>query len=288
MNSLRSENYLLFITIVVLLALGIVLDRLGYLEQFRRVLQVAFTPAQRGVSLAAAEVNDILAREKTRQELQQDNIFLQAEVNRLLVENIQLQELARENQHLRELLNYIRNNPTFDYTTASVVGRVIGADPTNLRYTIFIDVGARAGIAKDMPVVTERGLAGRVIQVNPNSTQVLLTIDPASSVNAIIQTSRVEGIVHGELDGTLVMTRIAQGETVSPGDLVLTSGLGGTFPDKLVIGQVIEVFQQDLELFQSARIRPTVDFGNLETVLVITTFEPLQVQPSTLERQEPP
>jgi rod shape-determining protein MreC len=70
------------------------------------------------------------------------------------------------------------------------------------------------------------------------------------------------------------MERIPQGETVSPGDIVLTSGLGGNFPDKLVIGQVTEVLQRDSDMFQSARIRPTVDFGKLEEVMVIITFTP--------------
>jgi rod shape-determining protein MreC len=68
------------------------------------------------------------------------------------------------------------------------------------------------------------------------------------------------------------MERIPQGETISPGDIVLTSGLGGNFPDKLVIGQITEVSQRDSDLFQSARIRPTVDFGKLEEVMVIITF----------------
>ena len=90
---------------------------------------------------------------------------LRAELNRLLIENIQLQEVERENKQLRDLVNYVRNNPTLDYEAASVKGRVIGADLSNLLYTVMIDVGARDGIAKDMPVITERGLVGRIAQV---------------------------------------------------------------------------------------------------------------------------
>jgi rod shape-determining protein MreC len=101
---------------------------------------------------------------------------------------------------------------------------------------------------------------------------VLLLIDPASAVNARVQNSRVSGIVRGNIDGGLIMERIPQGETISPGDIVLTSGLGGNFPDKLVIGQITEVSQQDSNMFQSARIRPTVDFGKLEELLVIVAF----------------
>jgi len=104
--------------------------------------------------------------------------------------------------------------------------------------------------------------------------EVLLLIDPSSAVNARVQNSRITGIVRGSIDGGLVMERLPQGEKVSPGDIVLTSGMGGQFPDKLVVGQITEVLQRDLDMFQSARIRPTVDFGKLETVLVITAFTP--------------
>jgi rod shape-determining protein MreC len=93
-------------------------------------------------------------------------------------------------------------------------------------------------------------------------------------VNARVQNSRVTGIVRGNIDGGLVMERIPQGETVSPGDIVLTSGLGGNFPGKLVIGQITEVSRRDSDMFQSARVRPTVDFGKLEEVLVIVAFTP--------------
>jgi rod shape-determining protein MreC len=252
----------------------------------RVFFQTLMRPFQTTVTGAASQAGNLAQRRQTIEEIQQDNAFLQAEVNRLLVDNIRLKELERENQRLRELLNYTQNNPSFDYTTTSVVGRVIGADPTNLLYTIFVDVGAKDGIAKDMPVVTHRGLVGRVIQVGPNSAQVLLIIDPASSVNALIQNSRVHGIVKGELGGTLTMERISQGEAVVPGDLVLTSGLGGAFPDKLVIGQITEVFQRDLDLFQTARVRSTVDFGNLETVLVLTAFQPVDFEKELLNTQE--
>jgi len=277
MNRLRNGNYLLGI-ILALFLLGLVLDRLGYLNRPRLIMQTLLSPVQSLFSAAASQTGDLTSRQQTLAQLQQDNEFLQAEVNRLLVENVQLRELERENQQLRDLLNYTHNNPTFDYATASVIGRVIGSDASSLLYTIFIDVGATDGVAKNMPVVTQRGLIGRITQVNPHSAQVLLIIDPASSVNAVIQNSRVEGIVRGELGGTLIMERIPQGETVSAGDLVLTSGLGGNFPGKLVIGQITEVFQQDLDLFQAAKIRSTVDFGNFEKVLVLTAFDPVELQ----------
>jgi len=258
-----------------LVLLGFGLDRLGYLTPVRTAFSVLFRPAQTTLTEAVTQAGDVTQRRQSIEQLQAENERLQAEVNRLLVESVQLKEVERENSRLRNLLNYTQNNPGFDYVTAGVVGKVVGTDPSNLLYTIFIDVGARDGVARDMPVVTQRGLVGRVTQVGPNIAQVLLIIDPASSVNVLVQSTRVQGIVRGELGGSLVMERIPQGEKVAPGDLVLTSGLGGAFPDKLVVGQITEVFQRDLDLFQTAYVRPTVDFVNLETVLVLTAFEPV-------------
>ncbi len=257
-----------------LLLLGLALGQLGYLQPVRNATRALLAPFQAGLTHFGSDVSDLLRSARDLRDLRQSNAQLQAEVNRLSVENARLTDVERENESLRQLLNFTRNNPWYDYKAAAVVGHKIGEDTSNLLFSIFIDVGARDGVAVDMPVITDRGLVGRVVAVGPNVAEVLPLIDPASAVNARVSTSRVPGIVRGNIDGGLVMERIPQGETVSPGDIVLTSGLGGNFPDKLVIGQVTEVFQRDLDMFQSARVRSTVDFGKLETVLVITTFTP--------------
>lgn len=257
-----------------LLLLGLALGQLGYLQPVRNVTRALLAPFQAGLTNAGTDISDLMRSARDLRDLRQRNAQLQAENNRLSVENARLTEVENENERLRQLLNFTRSNPWYDYKAAAVVGHKLGADTSNLLFSIFIDVGARDGVAVDMPVITDRGLVGRVTAVGPNVAEVLLLIDPASAVNARVSNSRVPGIVRGNIDGGLVMERIPQGETISPGDIVLSSGLGGNFPDKLVIGQVTEVFQRDLDMFQSARIRSTVDFGKLETVLVITTFTP--------------
>ena len=82
------------------------------------------------------------------------------------------------------------------------------------------------------------------------------------------------------------MERIPPTEDVNPGDIVLTSGLGGNFPNKLVIGQVVDVTQRDQDMFQVATIRPTADFGKLETLLIITSFEPVDFAAELDQAQE--
>jgi rod shape-determining protein MreC len=272
--------------VLALLLLGFALDRLGYMAPVRAMVQTALVPLQDAVTIAARDVSQRVEEDDSVETLQARNAELEAMTNRLMVENLRLKELEQENETLRQLLNYTRSNPQLTYEPTTVVGRSVGVDPTNLLYYVYADVGARSGIARNMAVITDRGLVGRVTVVGPNSAQVLLLIDPASAVNAIIQTSRATGIVRGNIDGTLTMDRIPPNETVNPGDIVLTSGLGGNFPDKIVIGQVTEVEQRDQDMFQVARIRPTVDFGKLETMLIITSFEPVDFEAEILKLQE--
>jgi rod shape-determining protein MreC len=127
-----------------------------------------------------------------------------------------------------------------------------------------------------MPVITGgSALVGRVLRVSPRTAQVQLLGDVASAVNAVVQNSRATGLVRGQPDGSLVMDYVPQEEKIKTGDIVLTSGLGGDLPRALVIGTVTEVIKRDIDLFQSAVLRPAVDLNRLEVVLVITNFEPV-------------
>jgi rod shape-determining protein MreC len=282
-----TRNRPLYIGLILaLLLLGFALDRLGYMTAVRTFVQTALVPLQGAITETAQDVAARTAQTESVQAILSRNAELETLNNKLMVENVRLREVERENELLRQLLNYTRSNPQLSYQTTTVRSRSIGVDPTNLLYFVYVDVGARDGIAENMPVITERGLVGRVTAVGPNSAQVLMLIDPASAVNALIQNSRVTGLVRGNVDGTLTMERIPQNEKVNPGDIVLTSGLGGNFPDKLVIGQVTEVLKRDQDMFQTARIRPTVDFGKLETMLIVTSFKPVDFEAEILESQE--
>ena len=281
------RNRQVYIALIIIFALvGFGLEQLGYLSPLSNLAQMVIAPVQGQMTRTADLVVGQVEQTTDIRQLQERNVELETLANGLMVENVRLKDLERENEILRQLLNYTRNNPQFTYEATTVRGRSIGRDPTNLLYFLFLDVGARDGVAKDMPVITDRGLVGRVTAAGPNSSQVLMLIDPSSSVNALIQNSRVTGLVKGNIDGSLTMERIPPGEEVNPGDIVLTSGLGGNFPDKLVIGQVIEVTQRDQDMFQIARIRPTVDFAKLETMLIITSFKPVDFEAEIIEAQE--
>lgn len=270
-----QNSPLMFVLLLSLTIVGLLLHETGNSQAVENLILRPVTPVQDHLSELANDFSDLIQTFRDLQELRRRNEELQSLADNLTVENVRLKELEAENETLRQLLQFTQANPTYSYRAAEVVGRVIGYDPSNLLRYILIDVGTDDGMARGMPVVTERGLVGRIVEVSPRASKVLLITDTSSSVNAIIQSSRATGIVEGKADGGLVMKYIPQTVTVNVGDLVLTSGLGAAFPKRLMIGQVTAVHRRDIEMFQQAEIKPTVDFERLEIVLVITNFEPI-------------
>ena len=130
-----------------------------------------------------------------------------------------------------------------------------------------------------MPVVTQQGLVGRISAVLPNAARVQLITDTGSSLNVTIEPSRAPGVLQGQITGNLGVDLIPKTEIVNPGDLVLTSGLGGNYPPDLIIGQVTTVRSRENDLFQRATVQSAVDFENLDIVLIITNFRPIDTAP---------
>jgi rod shape-determining protein MreC len=208
---------------------------------------------------------------------------LEAQLNKLTVDAVRLRELEIENTTLREQLGYKQANPDYALLGGTVLGQnpdlaqVVGQDPSDLVRYIIIDQGSAEGVAVGMPIVTPAGLAGRVTEVGAHWSRGLLITDPSSSVNGVIQSSRATGVIQGDVSGGLLMKYLPQGEAVKVNDLVLTSGIGGSFPKRLVIGQVVEVRKRDTDLFQEAVVKPSVDFNRLEFVLIIKKFTPTDI-----------
>jgi rod shape-determining protein MreC len=273
----RLQNRSLLFVLLFLSIIGLVLHETGNTQAVENLILRPVTPVQDHLSSLTSDFSDLIQIFRDVKELRRRNEELQSLADSLMIENVRLKELESENETLRQLLQFTQANPAYTYKAAEVVGHVIGQDPSNLLHFIIIDVGTDDGVAKGMPVVTDRGLVGRIVEVSSRSSKVLLITDVSSSVNAIVQSSRATGIVEGKSGGGLVMKYIPQPVTVNVGDIILTSGLGATFPKRLVIGQVTAVHKRDIELFQQVEIKPTVDFDRLEIVLVVTNFEPIEM-----------
>ncbi|PJF21058.1 MAG: rod shape-determining protein MreC, partial [Phototrophicales bacterium] len=207
------------------------------------ILSGIFTDVTQGLDNLVSDLREI-------QRLRARNAELEEALARSQAELVELREIASDAQRLAALLDYTN---TFT-NQETIVAEVISYDPNALFKTIVINKGSRDGIAPGMPVVTDQGLVGRVIDVTSNAARVLLIIDPSSYVSARLQTTRAQGSVRGQLTGNLEMIMIPLDAEVQEGDIVITSGLGGNFPPDIPIGQVTSKRQFEFELNQVAQI----------------------------------
>ena len=266
----RATPLRLFIFVGVC-ALLMLLDLSGRLLAIKGLILRPVLPVQSGLTSLAGGARWVVNLVQDLGTLRQRNQDLQELADRLTVENVRLRDVEIEDENLRRLLDFRQSNPNFAMRGGQIVGRVLGRDPNFLKYLV-IDLGSDQGIAPGMPVMSDVGLVGRIVEVSASSAKVLLITDPGSAVNALVQGSRVLGVLQGVDGGNPQIKYLTQDAVISPGDIVLTSGLGGSLPKGLVIGQILKVRHRDYEMFQEAEVRPTVNFGRLELVLVITDF----------------
>lgn len=277
---------------LVILALAAVvlmaLQATGRLEPVQSAITQLTSPAQVGATGVTSSVADLVDFVVELRNLRQRNAELEQVTSNLLVENFELREVQRENEVMRQMLRFAQTRPRLDLRGAQIVARVIGQESNNFLEYLMLDLGAGHGIAVGYPVVTDQGLVGRISEVTETTSKVLLITDASSAVNAILQSSRLNGVVRGSPGGDLLMDYIPQGEVFSIGEVVLTSGLGGRFPRGVPLGQVIEIRQRDIDVFQQAVVRPTVNFSRLELVMVVTNFDPLEDVPELLAPEAQP
>jgi rod shape-determining protein MreC len=272
----RNLSRSLQTAVIVLVAVGLVVLALGgYFSTATSWLGRLLVDVQGWVSSRYLAVADFLTVPRDVASLRQRNLELEAEVARLQTQVIQLQQQVTETEILYALVDFARTNPENSYKAATVIGR----DPSPFLRYVIINAGSNDGIRPGMPVVTDQGLVGRVDAVAAAASRVQLITDSESAVNVTLQNSKTEAMLSGSLTGDLALDMIPQDAAVQPGDIILTSGLGGDYPPNILVGQVVTVRKLDYELFQSATVQPNVDFSRLQYVLVILNFNPVEVSP---------
>ena len=191
------------------------------------------------------------------------------EENRKLVNTIlNLRELEQENLRLRSLLQFKEN-----YKLQTVVARMIAKDVSSEFRAIRINRGKADGIEPNQAVMNSEGVIGRVLRVNENTADIVTLLDPLSAVDAYIMRSRARGIVEGLTDALCQLKFALRVDDIQPGDILLSSGLGGNFPKGVPVGTVIKVTRKSYGITQKVEVKPSVDFSRIEEVLVVTKVE---------------
>lgn len=196
--------------------------------------------------------------------LKTENETLKQDRLSLLQRIVELQAVEKENIELRNALN-LGLEKDFELIFAKVIGKNIGED------TIVIAAGTEAGIAKGMAVVSAgKVVLGRVFEVSEKSSEVRLVSNKESLFDVQIQGKEVSGIVKGQGASALLLDLVPQEQEINAKDLVVTSSIGGIFPENLLVGTVAEVQKSGAEPFQKARVRPLFDIKETKSVFVVT------------------
>ena len=208
----------------------------------------------------------------------QDNLALLDENRKLLNEIASLRETQQENLRLRKLLHFEEK-----LNFQSVVARVIARDVSTEFRAIRINRGESSGLRKNMAVVTNEGVVGRILRTTPSTAEVVTLMDSNSAVDAIDERSRARGVVEGMTDETCQLRYVLRTDDIQPGDVMISSGLGGIMPKGIAVGVASKVNRKPFGITQDVEIKPSVDFNRLEEVLVVTSAEivPVATDPSS-------
>lgn len=209
------------------------------------------------IGSAGTAIADATTSESARESLR--------EQNRQLADRIsQLESYTQTDQALQETLGL-----TDAYGFDSVAGRVVGRSTDSWNRIVTVDRGSDSGAASGLPVMGQSGLVGTIVSTTPTTAEVRLVQDAQSSVSAMVQSSRVEGVVRGSLEGVLYFEDMASDAEVGEGDVIITSGLGGSSSRGLIIGTVTKVEKNASGSIVRAVVAPNGEIGSMQDVRIV-------------------
>ena len=253
----------------------------GPLERAKDISTTIVAPIQRGVTTVFRPVGNFFSSLGDLSTLRADNTDLRSRVSELSTQIGEAQAIEAENERLRELLGLDESWTTMDRVAATVIATV----PANYRWAVRIDRGTNDGVQSDMAVVAPEGLVGKIISVQPETSIVLLLIDPQAAARSRIKGKGFTGIARGNgADESLSLDGIHPEANVNEGDEVITSGYDlGIFPPSIPIGEVVDATGEGADVEQDIEIQPWVDFHSLDFVEVLLESGPRLEEPEKKE-----
>jgi rod shape-determining protein MreC len=278
----RSRAGLWFAAGTVVSLLLILATRTQQALTLQEVTARALDPVRSAIAGVGSGISGIFTTIGEIDRLRSENERLRSQLAGAEARLAELREAAAENAELRGLLGL-----TTSLQMDLLPVRILGRDPSNFTWEVGIDAGTDDGIRVGMPVVADAdgagALAGSVVATGSESATVRLVVDARASVVAIDQQTRALGLVRGQLGGQLIMVQVRAADQIAVGDTVVSAGLtlageGGSpiarspYPRGLLIGTIQALELDPDALTQTAFLRPAVDFGAVERLLVVLDF----------------
>lgn len=266
---INKWSILITITVVMLVIAGVTFKSNSVVNRITNIVSVPLAPVQRLFSAAGVKIQDGIGFFRDIGATKQENIVLKEQIDKLEQENRELKEYREENKELRQALNIKSQFADYESMGANIIAKDLG----NWFNIFTVDRGVKDGIEKNSPVITSKGLVGRVTQVDAISSKVESIIDKNSVLYARISQKddlvRVKGDIQLKDQGLCLMDRISADVEIAVGDDVVTSGIGGIYPRGILIGKVKEIRKSSDELSRYAIIQPAVDFKRLDEVIIL-------------------
>ncbi len=277
-----------FVIVILVLIMGFTVfwQVTGGTNYFELGISFIVSPVQNMVSTVLHEISEYLYRLKLRGNIEYEYNQLKAQNDELILRSILYEELEEENNQLRALLGEYETRATMN----PILARVIASETGNYFSTFSINKGSIDGVDTQMAVITAQGLIGYVYEVYPTTSKVITIIDDQASLAALIESSRDQGAIKGTLGSTgepiCRMYYLSADSVPRPGDRVITSGVGVSFPKGLLIGYVRESTRAIEDNKHYIVVEPAADFEHVENVLVLRYYAEVEEMPENYNNTE--
>jgi rod shape-determining protein MreC len=232
---------------------------------FERTVMTIFSPVPKTVNAIAQSTSDLYHGYLDMRRAVNENVALKKQVVGLTTENLKLRQSEGDLRRLRSLLGYAEQ-----FTMPTTMAQVIMLDTSARFKSLIIDRGSSAGIQVNDTVVNANGLIGRIVLTTKDMAKVQLVTDTNCAVGALVERTRRQGVLRGDGGNGAQLNDVASLADVLPGDQVMTAGIDGIFPKGIPIGVVTRA-EKGADLFKTIMVKPAVDFGSLEAVIVLHT-----------------
>jgi rod shape-determining protein MreC len=280
LTDIRQRTAVLFIAVMlghILLISAQVNSRTG-VPLLEAITFGAFAEVQRGAAAVTGGIRGAWNGYIDLRGIRAENARLKEQLGEVQVQVQQERARAQRTLQLERLLGL-----QHQIEVQTIAAAVIGAGPSPDFRTLTIDKGSNAGVRANMAVIAPAGVVGRIVTPTRHASKVQLLVDRNAAAAAVVERSRAQGVVVGARgerqdneqvqtadDELLRMEYVAGTDDVRVGDRVVTLGIDGIYPKGFVIGNV-ESVDKGTGTYKVIRVRPSVDFNQLEEVLIVTS-----------------
>jgi rod shape-determining protein MreC len=265
----RRPTLLFIVVLSLLFVLMSLSSRTRYIGDtrtlFERTVMTLFSPIPKMVNWIGGSAEDMYHGYLDMRRAVNENLELRRKVAGLTTENVKLRQTETDLRRLRNLLHYSEH---FNMQTS--MAHTIMIDTSGRFKAVIIDRGAGDGIEVNDAIVNANGLIGRVVLTTNDLAKVQLVTDNNSAIGTLIERTRRQGVLRGDGTAVVEMHDIPALSDVKVGDRIISAGIDGIYPKGIPVGVVVKA-EQGPNLFKNIEVRPSVDFGTIEEVIVIHT-----------------